>query len=246
MNTIDIAGPTCLIAHLLPPSDRASSQVSARDIEYLEAGSELQLPAHRAARRGALAWSCQVTAQDQCGMCNIKCHSRAAGRALGAARHAKIRCSAGTRHQVLNAITNHKCMQSADTIVCHNSAAQAGADAGATARTRHTIITVEIKRIAALEQNDPRAVPRLESGSISKMLQYWQQTLKEWNARNLQKRSLLFVPQFLPRCTHTGQVRFKTKSYNHIHANIFYEMKNVEKVSPAGGKFHWCSTSTVS
>ena len=145
-HTTVIAGPTCLIAHLLPPSDRASSQVSARDIEYLEAGSELQLPAHRAARRGALAWSCQVTAQDQCGMCNIKCHSRAAGRALGAARHAKIRCSAGTRHQVLNAITNHKCMQSADTIVCHNSAAQAGADAGATARTRHTIITVEIKR----------------------------------------------------------------------------------------------------
>ena len=80
-----------------------------------------------------------------------------------------------------------------------------------------------------MEQNDPRAVPRLESGSISKLLQYWQQTLKEWNARNLQKRSLLFVPQFLPRCTHTGQVRFKTKSYNHIHANIFYEMKKQRK-----------------
>ena len=102
MNTIAIAGPTCLIAHLLPPSDRASSQVSARDIEYLEAGSELQLPAHRAARRGALAWSCQVTAQDQCGMCNIKCRSRAAGRAgwaqpamlkSGAARAHVIRCS---------------------------------------------------------------------------------------------------------------------------------------------------------
>ena len=54
--------------------------------------------------------------------------SRALELLSGAAKAHVITC--------LNPITNHTCMQTADTIVCQNSAAQARADAGAHARTR--------------------------------------------------------------------------------------------------------------